>query len=149
MRNVVCIFQYDKTYQQISLELVEGCWNIVDWPRQWLRTLDLHWLVAEEVQVQPDRCSRSGKWEIVRNIQIIIFNDKRTTHDGMVLEILNLDDGWFAIDGGVGDLNGTLPWKNSASISTHFKSCAIYVLSEHKFKCSEATSETRNVFFSV
>lgn len=31
------------------------------------------------------------------------------THDGMVLEILNLDDGWFAIDGGVGDLNGTLP----------------------------------------
>lgn len=31
------------------------------------------------------------------------------THEGMVLEILNLDDGWFAIAGGVGDLNGTLP----------------------------------------
>lgn len=31
------------------------------------------------------------------------------TQDGMVLEILNLDDGWLAMVGGVGDLNGTLP----------------------------------------
>lgn len=36
----------------------------------------------------------------------------------MVLEILNLDDGWLAMVGGVGDLNGTLPCKDDRLIIT-------------------------------
>lgn len=52
--------------------------------------------------------------------------DIPTTHDGMVLEILNLDDGWLAMAGGVGDLNGTLPCENSASVSTDFKSSGTF-----------------------